>query len=211
MSYDAILFDFDGTIVDSEQHMLDALNAVSNEFGFTPLNREEISQLRKLSARELVTERLRIPIWKVWKLYWLERRAKEEFARRSAGLHVFTGMQEVIGKLHDSGLKMGIVSSAASHVVKRVVHEAKLPFDFIYAGSSAIIKAYAIKAAIAKEGIDKRRVVYVGDEIRDVEACDRVGIPIIAVGWGLNDAETLRSRGVEVASTPEELFSMITK
>ena len=207
--HDTVIFDFDGTLADSERLMLEALNALAGEFGFAALTLQEIPQLRKLSARELVTKRLRIPAWKVWKLYRLEKRSKAEFAKRSAGLHVFPGMREVLLELRESGWRIGIVSSAAAEVVERVVREESLPADFVYAGSSALWKAHAIRAALAKEGIYKEHVFYVGDELRDAEACARVGILMIAVGWGLNDADPLQRVGVEVATTPQELYSMI--
>lgn len=208
--YDTVIFDFDGTIVDSEQLMLDALNAVSNEFGFPHLSRDEIPQLRKMSARELVSRRLHIPLWRVWKLRRLEKRTKKEFAKHGGTLRVFPHMAEIISELRLNGYRVGIVSSAVASLVERVLRDADITVDFLHAGSAAYRKAHALKATLAAHGLDKHRTVYVGDELRDVDACRRVGIPIIAVGWGLNDAASLAEAGAKVASTPAQLFSMIT-
>lgn len=210
MAAGTILFDFDGTIADSERLMFSSLNAIAGEFGFKALSSGEVPQLRKMSVRELVGGRLRIPLWKIWKLHRLEKRAKEEFAKHSAMLGVFPGMAGILSELRMNGYTIGVVSSAPQRVVEDVLREGGVSMDFVHAGSSTLGKARAIRKALKEHGIDKSRAVYVGDELRDVDACRRAGIPMIGVGWGLNDARTLREAGVKVASTPSELFSMIT-
>ncbi|MBK7733406.1 MAG: HAD hydrolase-like protein [Bacteroidales bacterium] len=44
-----------------------------------------------------------------------------------------------------------------------------------------------------REQLHAERIVYVGDETRDIEACQAAGIPVIAVSWGLNRRELLAS------------------
>ena len=48
-----------------------------------------------------------------------------------------------------------------------------------------------------------------GDELRDVEACKKVGMDMIAVGWGLNAPEALTAAGANVAATPEALLGIL--
>jgi phosphoglycolate phosphatase-like HAD superfamily hydrolase len=54
-------------------------------------------------------------------------------------------------------------------------------------------KDVSITALLKKEKIQKRDVIYVGDETRDVLAMKKVDIPVIAVGWGLTPPEKLSS------------------
>ena len=207
----AIIFDFDGTIADSERTMLASLNAIASEFGFQPLESEEIPALRKLSARTFVTKRLGIPFWNLWTIVRLEKRAKEEFAKRDTSLRVFPGMADVIATLRSRGHIVGIVSSTPDAAVVRVLREAGIAVDFVHAGSPAYLKAHALRAALRTHGLTRENVLYVGDEVRDVDACRRVGIPIIAITWGLNNAETLAARGASVASTPQELLARLVR
>ena len=119
-------------------------------------------------------------------------------------------MTALLSKLRESGRKVGIVSSSQRDLIERVLRDNGLAVDFIHAGSRFFGKARAIKEMLAQGGFRKSSTLYIGDELRDVEACKRVDIVMIGVGWGMNDASSLRDADVDVASTPEELFSMIT-
>ena len=206
---DLILFDFDGTLADSERIMFDAVNALSGEFGFPMLMEEEIPRLRKMSVYEFATSRLRIPLWNIWKLLRLEKRGKQEFAFRAATLRVFPGMAEVLAALRGRGSKVGIVSSAARDIVERTLAEADVEVDFIEANAGILGKTRILRRTLRKYAVPSERAVYVGDELRDVQASKKAGIRMLAVGWGLNDAESLRKAGARVTSTPEELLHML--
>ena len=59
---------------------------------------------------------------------------------------------------------------------------------------------------IIREQLPAGRIVYVGDETRDIEACRAAGIPVIAVSWGLNTRALLFSLSPDqIVDSPEEL------
>jgi phosphoglycolate phosphatase len=59
-------------------------------------------------------------------------------------------------------------------------------------------------------GLRADELLYVGDEVRDVNACRKVGIPIVGVSWGLNDHNALvEAEANYVVDTPEELLSLL--
>jgi len=62
------------------------------------------------------------------------------------------------------------------------------------------------------EKISRGSVIYVGDEIRDIEASKKSGIPVIAVSWGLNRRELLSSLFPDqIADDPKELFGCVQR
>ena len=66
------------------------------------------------------------------------------------------------------------------------------------------------KALIKAKKILKTNFLYVGDEIRDIEACKKSNTPIVCVSWGLNSAQGLESHNPGlVANTPEQALSLI--
>src|SRR3989344_6006637 len=71
----AIIFDFDGPLVDIEPLFIEVFNALAPEFRYAPLLPDDIPEIKKLGAREFIQRRLKIPFWKIWKL---ERRGKGE-------------------------------------------------------------------------------------------------------------------------------------
>jgi phosphoglycolate phosphatase len=199
------LFDFDGTIGDSEPVLVESINALAPEFGFEPLTKEEMPKLRVMSVRQFATKRLGIPLWNLFKLARLEMRGKEEFTARSANLQLFAGIPDLIRDLRVADWRIGVVSSSVKEVVDRVLHENHISVDFVYAGGRILGKAHEIKRALKEFNVNPERALYIGDELRDVKACAKVGIQMIAVSWGLNDGDTLAHAGVEVAHSPQDL------
>jgi len=63
---------------------------------------------------------------------------------------------------------------------------------------------------LAREGLAKEAVLYVGDELRDIEASRKVGLRVIAVTWGLFGKEALEALNPDaVVETSEELVSRV--
>ncbi len=209
MKYDTIIFDFDGTIADTQDVMRDAMNALAREFGFVPIAQEETPTLKTMSARVLLTERLGIPLWNVWKIRRLEKRGREEFDTRAGAITVIKGMPEVIALLHTRGVRVGILSSNAPSIVSAVAQGASMQIDFVEAGSCVFGKARALRKVLRRYTLDRSRVLYIGDELRDLEACKKVSVDMLAVGWGFNDAEALHKAGLTVARDPLELSELL--
>jgi phosphoglycolate phosphatase len=209
MKYRTILFDFDGTLADSAALSISIMNSLAPEFGFAPIVPDEVPQLKKMSARELLVQRAHIPLWHIPKIRRLERRVREEFTKRASEIQTFEGVPEMMQDLYKSGYEIGIVSSNAHEVVAGLLARTGIQVHFIHAGSAFFGKARAIRGALSEYGVDRRYAVYIGDELRDIEACKKVGMGMIAVGWGLNASEILKAAGVEVAATPQALLSIL--
>ncbi|HHV40437.1 MAG TPA: HAD hydrolase-like protein [Bacteroidales bacterium] len=63
-----------------------------------------------------------------------------------------------------------------------------------------------------QRGLSPADVVYIGDETRDVEACKKTGIPMIAVTWGMNNKTILASMKPEgIADSPDDLPGLISR
>jgi phosphoglycolate phosphatase-like HAD superfamily hydrolase len=62
---------------------------------------------------------------------------------------------------------------------------------------------------LREQSLQPADILYVGDEVRDVEACQKVGVKIIAVTWGLNSQEALEKAGAETVSTREALLEQL--
>ena len=200
-----ILFDFDGTLADTEDSMRESLNSLADEFGFRPIASTEKLVLGRMGAREFLSRRLGIPLWKSIKIRRLIRKARRSFATRVAGVRLFPGAAELVASLHAAGYRIGIVSTNTEAVIRRVLGELKDAIDFVRIGSVMIGKSRPIRRILREGHLDPAAVVYVSDEVRDADMCRRVGIPMIGVAWGLNDAESLRAHGVAVATTWADL------
>lgn len=209
MGYLTVLFDFDGTLADTQELALRALSAVAPEFGIRPITKEELPALKKLSAFQLLQQRSGIPLWRIMKIRRLERRLREEFRAHAEGVALFAGIPDLLRRLRGAGYEVGIVSSNEYDVIEGALARAGVEVNFIHAGSKFFGKVRAIRNALREYSVSRSRTLYIGDELRDVEACGKTHLDMIAVGWGFNEAETLRQAGVRVVQTPEELLSIL--
>ena len=55
-----------------------------------------------------------------------------------------------------------------------------------------------------------KKIIYIGDELRDIEACRKTNTPVVSVSWGMNSYESLQEHNPGlVANNAEEAFNMI--
>jgi phosphoglycolate phosphatase len=133
-------------------------------------------------------------------------------SRYSGDIKLFVGIVEVLEKLKNSGeYRFFVLSSNSRKNIENVLLRAKCTvFDKIYSESSLYKKDEALKKIAKEIGVDVSAITYVGDELRDYEACKRSGIPFVGVAWGYNTAEALTTHGVTtLALTVQELATIL--
>lgn len=189
MTAKVILFDFDGTIADTYQAVINITNQLSTEFGYRALNQEELLLLKNLSSREIV----KLSEISIFKLPFLVRRVRLELSKEIAELDLISGMQEVLWELKHQGYTLGIVTSNNQENVNIFLEKNQLTdlFSYIYSGTAIFGKHRVLNQLIREHNIQKSDVIYVGDETRDIRAARKSRICSIAVSWGFNAAEIL--------------------
>lgn len=200
-----IIFDLDGTLVDVEPLFFRLFNQLASEFGYTPILEEEIPQLKQFHLRSLVLPRLG---WRIVYLAKILRRGREEYNKLVPQIELFPGIAELLATLHARGYRIGIVSSSRQDTIEALVKHHALPIDFIRSGK-LFNKARSLRDTLKDQNLVLAETLYIGDEVRDVEACQKVGLEILAVTWGLNSKEALQKAGADTVDTREELLARI--
>ncbi len=203
-----IAFDFDGTIADTLSEMQKILNEMAPDFGYRQVDPEEMSQLRQLSMKELLKE-LGISKLQVPKLL---TRGLQKLKSRIDRVEMVEGMKETLIELQPKAEHFGILTSNSSENVELFLKYNGLDhlFQFISSKSKLSGKAKHLKSILRTFSLDPEEVLYVGDELRDVSACQKVGIPIAAVTWGFNAKEALeKSEPDYLFDDPQELRDLI--
>lgn len=200
-----IIFDLDGTIADSESVFFRIVNELAPDFGYAPVDSSQVRQFKELSLRDLLFKQLG---WRILYLPWILRRARERYHAVASEVPIFPGIREVIATLHKRGYRIGIVSSSKQNTIRSILEKHGMTVEFV-TESSLFGKVRALKGALREYGITPANALYIGDEVRDVEACQKTGIRIIAVTWGLNSKGALTKAGAETVATSDELLARI--
>jgi phosphoglycolate phosphatase len=208
MAAKVILFDFDGTIADTYQAIADIADRLSLEFGYKPLNPEELLFLKNLSSREVI-KRTEISLFKI---PFLVKRVQKELSKEIADLPLIPGIDRVLFELKKEGHTLGIITSNLQENVEVFLKKNHLNslFDFIYSGTSIFGKHRVIDRVIRQHKFSREQAIYVGDETRDIRSARKSNIGIVAVAWGFNSPYILSEYRPDVlVTTPDELLKYI--
>lgn len=203
-----LIFDFDGTLVDSFNTVVQKFNLLSQEFKFNKIDETEIQELKNLSSKELIRH-LKIPLIRLPKVM---KKAREAMRKEMANLPAFINLGEVLEKLYQADCVLGIVTSNSFENVMVWLKTNKIDhlFDFIHSESSYFGKKQSLKRLIKTRRMNVLQTFYIGDETRDVEAARECNINSIAVAWGFNSLQTLSySQPDFIANKPEDLLTII--
>ncbi|MDP7141546.1 MAG: HAD-IA family hydrolase [Candidatus Woesearchaeota archaeon] len=200
----AVIFDLDGTLVDSLPLIIELANRFSEKFGYKKI--ENIPALRNKGIGEIIKD-LGLPIYKLPLLIKkMRRKAKDKLK----DVKIFEGIKSVIERLSKK-YAIGILTTNSKKYVKYMLRREKITcVKFVFSSSSLFGKDIVLRKILKKRGLKNDEIVYVGDELRDIRACKRVGVKVIAVSWGFNSKSLLMKGNPDfIAEKPEDILSIV--
>jgi len=184
-----VIFDFDGTLADSFPWFSEVLGDVADRWGFRRVADGEDEALRHMSASAIFAY-LGVPRWKVPLV------AADLRKRQALELHrirLFGGVATLLARLDAAGLRLGVASSNATANVQRVLGaELWGLIDDSECGAGLSAKHRRLRRLLRRARLAPCQALYIGDEIRDIEAARRVGMAAGAVTWGYNRLAALQ-------------------
>lgn len=210
--YKHVLFDFDGTIADSEESIVEVYNKIAEKFCFNRISPEEY----KLLNNSTIKQRLKIlgvPYYRLFFLGGLDYEFYMLYKNYIDDIGIFDGMKEILHKLKHSGFKLSIITSNSRDNILLFLKKNDLQiFDDIHSARGFFGKNKIFGKYLKKHGLKSAEVVYVGDELRDIVACRKANIDMIAVKWGLDSEELLKSGQPEyLVGDCREIFDIVVE
>jgi len=187
--YSLVIFDLDGTLVDSFPWFVRVVNDVAREFGFRQIAGDDIARLRRAGARDILTQ-LEVPLWKVPRIASHMRRMKREHLDE---LPLFAGVPEMLHTLRSHGIRIALVSSDSEANARLQLGDNAAFFSDFSCGASLFGKAAKFKRMTKLAGIRPSEAIAIGDEMRDMDAANAAGIAFGGVAWGYADPDTLKA------------------
>ncbi|WP_449241689.1 HAD-IA family hydrolase [Desulfoscipio gibsoniae] len=202
-----VIFDFDGTIVESRYLAVELLNELAPKYKLRKIKESEYEHLRSLSIPQRC-QAINLPFYK---LPILKMDLTKKYRRATASLQAIDGIKEVLGKLKAGGMTLSILSSNSTENINAfLAHNNINFFDYIISSGGLFGKDKAIKSFLTKHRLNNKDVIYVGDECRDICACQKNKVRIIAVTWGYDAEELLAGCHPDaLIRNPLELYNIV--
>ena len=211
-----VLFDLDGTLIDSAPDLAGAANAMREARGMLALPYEVLRPMVGSGARGMVGVAFGVTPQDAGFIP-----LRDEFLTRyEQGLLertvVFAAVLPVLDRLDAAGLRWGIVTNKARRFTAPVVegltllHRAAVVISGDSTPHSKPHPAPLLEAARCL-GVAPQRCVYVGDDLRDMQAGHAAGMSTLAAGWGyLGQGEPIQTWGAHaVLAHPNELLNWL--
>ncbi|WP_297861954.1 HAD family hydrolase [uncultured Acidaminococcus sp.] len=214
MKYQAVIFDLDGTLLDTLTDLWNAVNAVCKKYGYPPRTR---LQVRRALGNGLE------------RLLWLSLPGDVEENRFQAAFQFFRGyylkhcnektrpyegILELLRQLQLQGIRLAIVSNKA-HPAVLELRDRYFPETMKVAiGESVEVRRKpapdTVFKALEELGIPKEQAVYVGDSEVDKKTADNAGMDCFLVTWGFRDRDELAAlEPAALIDRPEQILEKV--
>lgn len=215
MRFDAVIFDLDGTLVDTLEDIGDAMNRVLAAEGAPGHDYEAYRYLvgRGLwnLAEQALPPGLRDAVT-VERCY--ERMLADYSAHSLVKTRPYDGVREVLRALGELRLPLAVFSNKSHDLTRRIVET--LLGQALFAEVRGAQPGIPLKPdpAVALElaaglGVEPGLVAYVGDSSVDMQTAVAAGMPAVGVSWGFRTAAELREHGAAVViDRPDELLAL---
>jgi phosphoglycolate phosphatase len=188
--YDAVLFDLDGTLIDSAPGIIDSLEETFRHFGWAIPPRSELMHYIGPPLIDSFRNRLGLDeadAWETLRVYRQEHRRDGAFDSE-----IFPGVVEILEQLQLARVPLAVATSKPESQAVRVLEHFELAeFFTVICGASedesrstkSDIVAQAL-IGLRKAGHPTSRAVMIGDRVYDVEGAAAHGLPAVIVEWG---------------------------
>jgi phosphoglycolate phosphatase len=204
-----LIFDFDGTLADTLAFSVKSALKINRKLNLLNDEKVNVEKFRSMDSFDFIKE-LEIPKLKLlFFLFKYQRRLVKEIDN----IETFDGLPEALNDLKNMEVQLGIVTSNSRKNVKKFLKNNNLEyFDFIYSSLDYFNKSRMLEKAMKKYGMEKEKVIYIGDEVRDIRAAKEAGIKVASVAWGYNFESILTEYNPDfVVSRTKDLLNLPSK
>lgn len=220
MNTKAVIFDLDGTLLDTLQDLCNSTNAALEQYGYPARTLDEVRSFVGDGVKLLLLRALDIEkpedcprFDEVFAAF------RGHYARHSNdNTCAYTGVLPLLAKLKEADVPMAIVSNKLDAAVKQLNEIYFKEYISVAIGeneAAGVKKKPApdtVYAALHELGVSAAEAVYVGDSEVDIATAGNANIPCISVTWGFRSSQWLIKHGAQVlCDTPQEVWKEITR
>jgi phosphoglycolate phosphatase len=206
--YELIIFDWDGTIIDSQAHIIKSMRNAFVDEGLHVPEDEQIRHIIGLSLEAAIQTLISgIEALQVQRV--AENYRRHFFADATGSSELFNGVAEIIRDLHASGYYLAVATGKGRHGLDLALHKTGLQpyFHITRCADETRSKPdpLMLDEILTDLDLDARQAIMVGDTSYDMDMAGSINMDCIAVTYGMHDRQHLKN------SQPTHFIDSITQ
>ena len=213
MSYQTVIFDLDGTLLDTLDDLTSAVNYALSRFSLPKRDREEVRSFvgngqRKLLERASENKVLTDELLPLFREYYIQHSSDKT--------QPYEGILKLLKDLKKQGIKTAVVSNKPHYATKPLVERYFGDLISLTQGEDeehGVMRKpdpASLLTIMEKLNADKKTTVYIGDSEVDIITSKNAGVDCISVSWGFKTADFLKENGATaLADTTAELTEFL--
>lgn len=212
--YDTVIFDMDGTLLNTLEDLTDSVNFAMARYGFPP---RSVAEVRGFVGNG-VTRLMELCVPGGLQNLQFEQCLADFRLHYSGNMQnktgAYTGILELLEHLSEENYKMAIVSNKFDAAVKELNRIYFGEYIKVAIGESDTVSKKPAPDSVFKAfeelGSTLEKAIYVGDSEVDVATAKNAGLICVGVTWGFRDREILAEKGAEfIIDHPQDLLKIL--
>lgn len=214
-SIKAVIFDLDGTLLDTLPDIGAGSNTALRHFGLKESTmadyRRAVGNGIRVLIRKAMTDDVSEEVYEQVLAFYLKYYPEHCCVYTK----FYPGIEQMLEKLKNAGYLLGILSNKTEKTAQKIIEHffPENPFAFLWGNNGQRpLKPDITAGGLILEMLKLRpdEILYVGDGDTDMEFGSKMGFYTVGVTWGYRDADVLQACGADVlVNTPEELLSLV--
>jgi phosphoglycolate phosphatase len=216
MRFNTVIFDLDGTILNTLEDLTDSLNTILSSEGYPIKNAEDVKTFVGNGYRQLIEKALpqKTKASEIDRCTGLFRKAY--YGNIANKTKPYDGIIPLLQELKKSGIQIGVVSNKMDEATKEACRHYFDSYIDVAIGDNPLRKRKPapdnVYEALMQLGAEKQSTLFVGDSNIDIQTAKNANLVCIGVTWGYRSRNVLISQGADfIIDKPEELLDLMQK